>query len=108
MLFLEHLVTELQTGGYRVEEIPTRYDSLPERLGDAMVLFGAHDDLRVSYLKAKEIPFVLIGHQENVRYLMPDDYGGALQATNHLLRLGHRDIVHVGGHRHAQVAFDRY
>ncbi len=109
MLFLEHIVTELQTGGYRVEEVPTRFDGLPERLGDAVVLFGAHDDdPRVPHLQDKNIPFVLVGHQENVRYIMPDDFDGGLQATNHLLRLGHREIVHLGGPRHAQVAFDRY
>ncbi len=109
MLFLEHVITELQTGGYRVEEVPTRPDGLPVSLGDGMVLFGAHDDdPRVPYLQEKEIPFVLVGHQENVRYIMPDDYDGGLQATNHLLRLGHRRVVHMGGPRHAQVAFDRY
>ncbi|CAN5770619.1 LacI family DNA-binding transcriptional regulator [soil metagenome] len=108
MLFLEHIIAELQTGGYRVEEVPTRSDGLPERLSDAVVLFGAHaDDPRVRYLQDKDIPFVLVGHQKNVRYIMPDDFDGGLQATNHLLRLGHREIVHVGGPKHAQVAFDR-
>lgn len=108
MLFLEYLVEELQTGGYRVEEIPTQSDGLLEHLSDAVVLFGAHDDPRVPYLQDKDIPFVLIGHQPGVRFIMPDDFNGGLQATNHLLRLGHREIVHMGGPRHAQVAFDRY
>ena len=108
MLFLEHLVTELQSGGYRVEEIPTRSDGLPAHLGDGMVLFGAHDDdPRVPYLQENDVPFVLVGHQSGVRSIMPDDHDGGVQATNHLLRLGHREILHVGGPRHAQVAFDR-
>lgn len=109
MLFLEHIIAELQTGGYRVEEIPTRSDGLLERPSDAVVLFGAHDDdPRVSYLQGRAIPFVLVGHQPGVRFIMPDDFDGGLQATNHLLRLGHREIVHMSGPRHAQVAFDRY
>jgi LacI family transcriptional regulator len=109
MLFLEHLIAELQMDGYRLEEIPNRSDGLPERLTDAMILFGAHDDdPRIPYLQKKKIPFVLLGHAEGVRWAMPDDYQGGLEATRHLIRLGHTDIVHVSGLMSNQAFQDRY
>lgn len=109
VLFLEYLINELQTDGYRLEEIPSRSDGLPEWLTDAVVLFGAHDDdLRLSYLQQRSIPFVLVGHHPGVRWVMPDDYNGGRQATEHLLRLGHREIVHLSGYMNNQSFQDRY
>ncbi len=109
MLLLEHLMDELQSDGYRLEEIPSRPDGLPERLTDGVILLGAHDDdPRVAHLQAAGVPFVLLGHQEGVRWVAPDDVDGGLQATRHLLRLGHESIVHVSGPMHNQVARDRY
>lgn len=109
MLFLEHLISELQSDGFRLEEIPSNDAGLPERLTDGMVLFGAHDDdPRIPYLQKHHLPFVLIGHAEGVRWVMPDDYQGGLQATRHLLRLGHRDILHVSGLMNNQAFHDRY
>jgi LacI family transcriptional regulator len=109
MLCLEHLITELQVDGYRLEEIPTRQDGLPERLTDAMILFGAHDDdPRIRYLQQEKIPFVLIGHCEGARWVMPDDYNGGLEATRHLIRLGHKEILHVSGIMTNQTFHDRY
>jgi LacI family transcriptional regulator len=109
MLFLEHLITELQNDGYRLEEIPTRRDGLPERLTDAMILHGAHDDdPRIRYLQKQGIPFVLVGHGKGIRWVMPDDYTGGLEATRHLLRLGHTEILHVSGLMTNQAFQDRY
>lgn len=108
MLFLEHLITELQIDGYRLEEIPTRQDGLPERLTDAMILFGAHDDdPRIRYLQEEKVPFVLVGHCEGARWVMPDDYNGGLEATRHLVRLGHKEILHVSGIMRNQTFHDR-
>ncbi len=109
MLFLEHLISELQTDGYRLEEIPTRQDGLPERLTDAMILHGAHDDdPRIRYLQKHSIPFVLVGHGKGIRWVMPDDYNGGLEATRHLVRLGHKEILHVSGLMTNQAFHDRY
>ena len=109
MLFLEHLISELQLGGYRLEEIPSRSDGLPQYLTDGMILFGAHDDdPRLQYVQEKDIPFVLIGHRDGVRWVAPDDYDGGLQATHHLLRLGHERILHVTGALLGQGEYDRY
>ena len=109
MLFLEHLVRELGADGYRLEEIHSSSDGLPETLTDGMILFGAHDDdPRVTYLNAKRIPFVLLGHQKGVYWVAPDDFNGGYQATMHLLRLGHRDILHVSGSLQGQGELDRF
>jgi LacI family transcriptional regulator len=94
MLFLEHLIAELQQDGYRLEEIPCRPDGLPAHLTDGLILHGA--------------PFVLIGHAAGVLWVMPDDRDGGLQATRHLLRLGHTEIAHLGGLMSHQAFQDRY
>ena len=109
MLFLEHLVEELQNDGFRLFEIPSRADGLPEYLTDGVVLLGAYeDDPRVTHLQREEVPFVLIGHGEEVRSVAPDDLDGGKQAARHLLKLGHTDIVHVSGFTNSQASFDRY
>ena len=109
MLFLEHLVEELQNDGFRLLEIPSRPDGLPEYLTDGVVLLGAYeDDPRVAYLQKEDIPFVLVGHSDEVRSVAPDDFGGGKQAARHLLKLGHTDIVHVSGFTNSQASFDRY
>ncbi len=109
MLFLEHLVEELQNDGFRLFEIPSRADGLPEYLTDGVVLLGAYeDDPRVTHLQREEVPFVLIGHGEEVRSVAPDDLDGGRQAARHLLKLGHTDIVHVSGFMNSQASFDRY
>lgn len=109
MLFLEHLIAELQQDGYRLEEIPARRDGLPEWLTDGIILHGVHDDdPRLAYLRAQRVPFVVVGHAEGARGVMPDDRGGAREATRHLISLGHRDIVHLGGLMSQQAFQDRY
>lgn len=109
MLVLENLIRELSSDGYILEEVDNGPDGLPERLTDAFVLFGAHDDdARLPYLEERKVPFVLIGHADGVRWVMPDDHDGGHQATSHLLRLGHRRILHVSGLMHNQAFVDRY
>ena len=108
MLFMEVLVAEFQRAGYRVEDVPSRPDGLPAGLPDGLVLLGVHDDdLRIPYLESRGVPFVLEGHAPGRRWVRADDYGGARAATEHLLRLGHTDVVHVSGDPVGQAAFDR-
>lgn len=109
MLFLEHLISELQQDGYRLEEVPTGPDGLPEWLSDGMILHGAHDDdPRLDLLQREGVPFVLVGRAEGMRWVRPDDYDGGLQATRHLLNLGHRQILYLGGLMSHQAFYDRY
>ncbi len=107
-LFTEHLVDGFQGQGYRLEDLPSRSDGLPSRLADGVVLFGVHDDdPRIPFLEAQGVPFVLEGHAEGQRWVRADDYSGGRQATEHLLRLGHTDILHLSGDPSGQAAFDR-
>ncbi len=108
MLFTEHLIAGLEKDGYRLDDIPSRPDGLPAQLPDGMVLFGVHDDdLRIPYLEAQGVPFVLEGHAPGQRWVRADDYSGGRQATEHLVRLGHTDILQLGGDPSGQAAFDR-
>ena len=107
-LFNEHLVNGFREEGYRLEDLPSRPDGLPERLADGVVLFSVHDDdLRIPFLEARGVPFVLEGHAPGQRWVRADDYSGARQATEHLLRLGHTGILHLSGDPSGQAAFDR-
>lgn len=109
MLFLENLISELQQHGYRLEEVPARPDGLPQWLSDGMILHGAHDDdPRLAYLQREGVPFVLVGRASGVRWVRPDDHDGGLQATRHLLNLGHRQILYLGGLLTDQAFQDRH
>ncbi len=100
VLYREQLFSELQRRGFKCEELPTRSDGLPERVSDLIVLIGLlDDDPRLHYLREHTIPFVALGHADgdDVRWVAQDNYGGGRQATEHLLRLKHRDILFVSG-----------
>jgi len=108
VLFLEHLLNGLANSGLRVRDVPTGRDGLPVETTDALVLLGAHpDDPRIPYLEARATPFVLLGHRDGVRSVAADDVAGGCLAAEHLLRLGHRSMLHVSGAPHGQGFADR-
>ncbi len=108
MLFMEHLTRNLEGDGYRLEDVPSRPDGLPAYLTEGMVLFGVHDDdARIPWLEAAGVPFVLEGHAPGQRWVRSDDYGGGRQATEHLIALGHREILHMSGDLLGQGASER-
>lgn len=108
VLFTKYLIALLQREGYRLEDLPSGPDGLPARLADGVVLFGVHDDdARIPFLEAQGVPFVLEGHAPGARWVRADDYSGGRQATEHLLRLGHTDVLHLSGDPSGQAAFDR-
>lgn len=107
-LLLEALAEELWRLGLRVAEVPADPRGLPLGQARAFLLLGAHDhDPRLDILRQQGVPFVLIGVQEGVFWVAPDDVGGAYQATRHLLELGHREIAHVTGYLHHQAGRER-
>lgn len=108
VLFLEHLLDGLSSSGLRVRDIPTGSDGLPTEVTDALVLLGAHpDDPRIPHLQALARPFVLLGHRTGVRSVAADDVAGGRLAAEHLLRLGHRSILHVTAAPRGQGFADR-
>lgn len=108
MLFLEHLMDELASSGLRLRDVPTGRDGLPAEPMDAYMLFGSHaDDPRIADLQRRDVPFVLVGQRDGVRSVAADDPDGGRQAAEHLLRLGHTQVVHVTGDRGSQAMGDR-
>jgi LacI family transcriptional regulator len=108
VLFHEHLLDALASSGFRVHDVPTGPDGLPTEEADVFVLLGAHpDDPRLAHLAGLGCPFVLIGHRRGVRSVAADDALGGRLAAEHLLRLGHRDLLHVTGDLHSQAFADR-
>lgn len=66
------------------------------------LLYGVarEDDPVLAGVIAEGIPVVLFNRAAGglrVSCVVPDDYGGTLMAVEHLLSLGHRNIVHVAG-----------
>ncbi len=67
------------------------------RLPDAVIVHNTDQaSERLRALARRGVPAVLLGHLPDVPFVVPDDIGGARQATEHLLALGHRRIAYVG------------
>lgn len=81
----------------------TRLARLPSAV---LVMHATEDDPRLSLLRGRGVPAVLIGHQPGSFWVAPDDEGGAALATEQLLRAGHRDLAYLGA-GDSQVAQDR-
>jgi DNA-binding LacI/PurR family transcriptional regulator len=89
-------------GGYGLAFVSPLGGSLAIATGramvDGMVCVGlSHDHPEVEYLRATGIPMVLVDsdHFPAFSSVEVDDEGGARAATEHLLALGHRDVVVV-------------
>jgi LacI family transcriptional regulator len=76
---------------------------------DGMLLAGAFVDENLSrILDRRSCPLVLIDSYSNSRVynaVLSDNVFGAYQATEYLIRKGHRQIGFVGGHEHAYPSF---
>lgn len=98
MLFRNHFAAALASSGFRVVEVPSKTNGLPEQLPDAMVLAGVYDDdPRLEYLRRADVPFVVVGKAEGERWVCPDDFDGGRQAAEHLLKLGHQNMLLLMG-----------
>ncbi|NQX67304.1 LacI family DNA-binding transcriptional regulator [Paenibacillus alba] len=74
-----------------------------DRVDGIIVLSLLDEENYVMELKRKKIPFVIIdNHVANSRALTVnvDNYIGGLEATKHLIELGHTRIAHVSGPDH--------
>lgn len=108
VLFSERLHAHMGRSGLRLDDIPSGADGLPMRDAGAFVLLGAHpDDPRIHHLQRLGRPFVLVGHHEGVRCIASDDEQGGRLAAEHLLRLGHTELVHLRSDPHSQASADR-
>jgi len=79
-----------------LETIRTDPTGLPERLADAMVIGSVFDDdPRIARLQEANVPFVVYGTYPDVAWVSSDDYAGGKLAAEHLLRLGHEELLFV-------------
>ena len=79
---------------------------------DGIVIYGSlvHDDTLIRGLAAANFPFILIENDIeglDVNKIVIDNARGAMEATEHLIALGHRRIAHIGGNRHLKITEDR-
>lgn len=96
IIFREHFYPELQAQRLQLEHIANDANGLPSESADVMVLMELQrNDPRIAYLHKNKTPFVVVGHAEGERWAAPNDYDGGRQAAQHLLDLGHRDMLFV-------------
>lgn len=105
----EHLNEALWRDSLQLTETPVDKVGLPLEPARGYILLGAHDhDPRIEYLHSNQIPFVLIGVYPHSFWVSPDDENGSLEATRHLLELGHTQLVHLTGDVSFQAGRERF
>lgn len=90
-------------------------DALLEHRADAIVLIGPRVDESVVAAAAAAVPVVVVARRlglDDVDFVANDDVRGAELAVDHLVELGHTDIVHVdggtgAGARYRRVGFEQ-
>ncbi|MDX2003795.1 MAG: LacI family DNA-binding transcriptional regulator [Meiothermus sp.] len=104
----ERLNEALWRDGLKLSETPVDSVGLPLEAARGYVLLGAHDhDPRIEYLRDQGLPFVLVGVYPHTFCVSPDDENGSMEATRHLLELGHTELVHVTGDVSFQAGRER-
>jgi DNA-binding LacI/PurR family transcriptional regulator len=79
---------------------------------DGIVIYGSlvYDDGLIQQLAQANYPFMLIENDiegVDVDKVVIDNIGGAFTATEHLIKLGHRRIAHIGGNMNLKITLDR-
>jgi len=106
-LFWRALVQEAGERGTRFVEMSAPLESYA-RLPDAVLLHNTEEvQERLALLARRKVPAVVLGHQPNAAFVVPDDVGGGALATRCLLDLGHRTIGFVGMQTAQQSDVDR-
>ncbi len=78
---------------------------------DGIIIYGCYNN--VDYLKRLSrtgFPFVLTEYEipgYDVNNVLVDNFNGAYKGTEHLIKLGHKKILHFTGDRHLKVSIDR-
>jgi LacI family transcriptional regulator, galactose operon repressor len=78
-----------------------------EKIAGVLLCATQTHDEDIKKLKDSNTPFVLIGRFfEDIEtdYVISDDYVGSYQATEHLLRLGHKNIVFINAKSYVSSA----
>lgn len=106
VLFRRALEAHTAPAGVQLLDLHGELSGL-HRLPSAVLLMHIKPgDERLALLRARGVPVVMIGHHPEVRWVAPDDRGGAELATRQLTEAGHRDLLYLGTGV-SQVARDR-
>ncbi len=78
---------------------------------DGIILHPAIDNPNISLIKnlheTYNIPIVFVVHNlniSNIPYVSVDHHYGAILATEHLIRLGHKKIAHIAGRKNEPIS----
>ena len=79
---------------------------------DGIILYGSmvFDDELIRQLRNMNFPLVLVENDladVGVHKVVIDNVGGAFAATEHLIKLGHRKIAHIGGNMNLKITMER-
>ncbi|WP_100333891.1 LacI family DNA-binding transcriptional regulator [Bacillus alkalisoli] len=81
------------------------------RVDGIIMLYSRVEDKVIKYLQNSKFPFVVIGKPftqvEEITHVDNDNFRGAKEATEHLIKLGHDRIAFVGGSLNLVVTIDR-
>ncbi|OON62676.1 hypothetical protein B0920_04330 [Massilia sp. KIM] len=106
-LFWRAVLDVASERGTRFLEMKSALDSYA-RLPDAVLLHNTVEVReRLAYLASRGVPAVVLGHQPDAAFVVPDDLGGGCEAVRHLVGLGHREIAYVGMESPQQSDLDR-
>lgn len=80
---------------------------------DGMILLNSKvEDNIITYLKERDFPFVLIGkpykNVEQITHVDNDNFRAMKEATEYLLKHGHRKIAFIGGSLDLMVTVERF
>lgn len=80
---------------------------------DGMILLNSKvEDNIITYLKERDFPFVLIGkpykNAEQITHVDNDNFRAMKEATEYLLKHGHRKIAFIGGSLDLMVTVERF
>lgn len=108
------------TKGYRLVFATSSSESPQERVYQDMINGSVVDgvvvldirknDGRLEYLHQSDVPFAIVGRSleyPQVDYVDSDNVGGAREAIEYLLKLGHREILFINGPKDHTVSINR-
>nr|WP_263323356.1 LacI family DNA-binding transcriptional regulator [Neobacillus sp. Marseille-Q6967] len=82
-----------------------------KKVDGVIVMYSKRDDKVVPFLMESGIPFVVIGkpvlEPNQIMYVDNDNIQATRDATNYIIKLGHRRIGFIGGDRRFEVTEDR-
>ena len=106
VLFRRALDEAAGPGGLQLLDIGEDLAGLSRHPSGVLLMHVRDEDPRLAALRARGVPFALVGHHPACAWVAPDDVGGAQLATRQLTLLGHRDLAYLGG-GDGQVQRDR-